>query len=132
MPELLAATLSRGWRAVVLCAGEERLRDLDDHLWTYHDSAFLPHGTAKDGRAERQPIWLTLEDERPNEANVCFLVDGADTSRATDYERVIRIFDGRDEEAIAGARAAWKSAKAVGHEVTYWQEGESGRFEKAG
>ena len=40
------------------------------------------------------------------------------------------LFDGRDEAALAGARAAWKKAKAAGHAVTYWKESPSGKFEK--
>jgi len=28
------------------------------------------------------------------------------------------------------ARSAWKDAKAAGHDVTYWKESPSGKFEK--
>ena len=30
------------------------------------------------------------------------------------------------------ARAAWKDAKEAGHDVTYWKETASGKFEKQG
>ena len=49
LPPLLEKSLERGWRAVVQTASEERLRALDDHLWTYSDESFLAHGTAGDG-----------------------------------------------------------------------------------
>jgi DNA polymerase-3 subunit chi len=32
--------------------------------------------------------------------------------------------------ALAAARAAWKDAKTAGHDVTYWKETPSGKFEK--
>jgi DNA polymerase-3 subunit chi len=42
----------------------------------------------------------------------------------------VLLFDGRDSAALDGARIAWKSAKTSGHDVTYWKESPSGKFEK--
>ena len=46
--------------------------------------------------------------------------------------RIVVMFDGRDPEMLAAARAAWKAAKAAGHDVTYWKESPSGKCEKQG
>ena len=70
LPQMLEKTLERGQRAVVLAGSEARVEALSARLWTYHDRAFLPHGTVKDGRAERQPVWLTVADAAPNRAEV--------------------------------------------------------------
>ncbi len=59
LPALLEKTLAKGWRAVVQAASEERLAALDLALWTYADDSFLPHGTAKTGSADAQPVYLT-------------------------------------------------------------------------
>ena len=40
------------------------------------------------------------------------------------------MFDGRDEDALAEARAKWKAARAAGHAVTYWQQTDTGKWEK--
>jgi DNA polymerase-3 subunit chi len=40
------------------------------------------------------------------------------------------LFDGRDPDALAAARANWRNAKEAGHDVTYWKEDSSGRWEK--
>ena len=45
LPTLLEKTLERGWRAAVQVTTEERMSALDDHLWTFTDESFLPHGT---------------------------------------------------------------------------------------
>jgi len=42
----------------------------------------------------------------------------------------VLLFDGRDPHALENARAAWKSAKAAGHDATYWKESPSGKWEK--
>jgi DNA polymerase-3 subunit chi len=130
LPELLERCLERKWRVVVQVGSVDRRDALDAHLWTYRDDSFLPHGTAKDGRAEAQPIWLTAEDENPNGATVRFLADGAETADLAPYQRVVRIFDGNDPDAVDRAREMWKVAKAAGHDATYWQQAHSGRWER--
>ena len=131
LPQLLERTLQRGWRAVVQAGSDERVEALDAHLWTYTEDSFLPHGTAKDGNAPLQPIFLTAEPDNPGNADVRFMVDGAAGDElAHSYVRVIYIFDGRDNAALAGARQQWKAAKAAGAAVTYWQQTDEGRWEK--
>jgi DNA polymerase-3 subunit chi len=130
LPELLEKCLDRGWRTVVQVGSEERRDALDAHLWSYRDEAFLPHGTVKDGNAEGQPVWLTAGDDNPNHATVRFLADGADLPDPAGYARVVMLFDGQDPDAVDRARAAWKTAKAAGHDATYWQQSERGRWEK--
>ncbi len=130
LPEMLEKCLERKWRAVVQLGSEERRDALDAHLWTYRDDGFLPHGTAKDGHAAEQPVWLTATDDNPNAANVRFLADGAEAANYSEYQRIVLLFDGNDPDAVDKARASWTSAKAAGHDATYWQQSERGRWEK--
>jgi DNA polymerase III subunit chi len=130
LPTLLERSLERGWRAAVQAASEERVEALNTLLWTYREESFLPHGTARDGAPEAQPIYLTASDDNPNGARVRFLVDGAALADASPYTRVVFIFDGRDAAAVAKARIDWQEAKVRGHAVSYWQQDEGGRWQK--
>ena len=130
LPELLERTLQRGWRAVVQAGSEERVEALDSHLWTYTDHSFLPHGSARDGNAAQQPIFLTTDTDNPNAAQVRFLADGAECEDLSGYERAVFLFDGRDEIAVQQARRQWKAVKAAGHAATYWQQTDAGKWEK--
>ena len=130
LPALVERTLQRGWRAVIQAGSDERVEALDTLLWTYTDDSFLPHGTKNDGRAAEQPVYLTTEDTNPNGAAVRFLVDGAEISSFSGYERVVFMFDGRDPAALEHARAQWKAAKAANCDVTYWQQSPEGRWVK--
>jgi DNA polymerase-3 subunit chi len=130
LPELLEKCLERKWRAVVQLGSEARRDALDAHLWTYRDEGFLPHGTVKDGRAAEQPVWLTAADDNPNGANVRFVADGAEAANYSDYSRVVCLFDGNDPDAVDRAREACVNAKSAGHDATYWQQSERGRWEK--
>ncbi|MBE9604011.1 DNA polymerase III subunit chi [Acetobacteraceae bacterium H6797] len=131
LPKLLGRVLSSGGRAVVKVGEQERLAALDTALWLSQDPDWLPHGSKASGQAEMQPIWLTTEDEAPNGAKFLFLVDGAEAASLEQFDRVFDMFDGQDEMAVAAARQRWKTAKAAGHVLTYWQQGERGWQKKA-
>jgi DNA polymerase-3 subunit chi len=126
LPELLEKTLERGMKAVVMTGSPERAEALTQYLWTYNASGFLPHGNAKDGNAEIQPVWLTAEDERPNQADILFLTDGSETAKAMDFSRICDIFDGNDEQALVAARRRWGAYKKDGHSLSYWQQTDKG------
>jgi len=131
LPTLLEKSLERGWRVVVQAASEERIEALDAHLWTFRDDSFLPHGTHKQPEANEQPILLTVNDDNPNKAEVRFLIDGAPVpADASPYARIVLLFDGDDEDAVAAARARWSEAKEKGLDATYWQPDAQGRWVK--
>ncbi len=131
LPVLVEKTLARGWRALLRFSTAERLETIDSALWTYRDESFLPHGSARDGHADRQPVLLTLDDANPNGAAVLFLLEAAEEREPERFARVIRLFDGADEEAKALARAEWKRAKAAGFEVSYWRQDAGGAWKKS-
>ncbi len=130
LPDLLEKTCSKGWRALVRVATEERLDLLDTHLWTYRPDSFLAHGSAKDGHEQAQPIYLTVNQDNPNQADVLFLVDGAAPGDPSSFKRCITIFDGRDAEAVNDARTFWQQAKADGFAVMYWQQTSQGKWQQ--
>jgi DNA polymerase-3 subunit chi len=129
LPALLGRTLAAGQRAVVCCGSAAGIAALDKALWECADPDWLPHGTAADGDAELQPIWLATDDAALNGARFLFLVQGAASERLGEFDRVFDLFDGRDPDAVAAARQRWREAKAAGHTLTYWQQGER-RWEK--
>lgn len=133
LPDLLERALGRGWRVVLRCGSEAGMAGVDSMLWTYRDDAFLPHGTAAMGRAEDQPIYLTLGDENPNGAHLLMLVDGARATPAdmAGFERTCLLFDGRDERALEEARADWRAVRAAGLPAKYWAQ-EQGRWVQKG
>ena len=135
LPGLVEKSLERGWRAVIRTDSAERSEVLDNLLWTYDEQSFLAHAQSGEGEAVRQPVLITVEEENPNSAQILFCVGGAGPSdwgnqSLAALARIVLLFDGRDDAALSAAREAWKSAKASGHDVTYWKESPSGKFEK--
>lgn len=130
LPKLLEKTLEAGKRAVVMVGSSQRAENLNGVLWTYDSASWLPHGSAKDGTPEEHPIWITDEDENPNGAQFLFLADGASCENMDVYERCFELFDGNNDKSVETARGRWKTYKAAGHELAYWQQTEQGGWQK--
>ncbi|MBY0430438.1 MAG: DNA polymerase III subunit chi [Rhodospirillales bacterium] len=126
LPKLLEKVIERKLKAVVMCGTPERVEQFNALLWTYEPDSWLPHGSARDGEAQLQPVWLTAEDENPNGATVLVLVDGVTSERLGSFERVLNLFNGNLDESLQQARRQWSAWKAQGHELVYHQQTESG------
>jgi len=110
---------------------EERMAALDDHLWTFTEESFLPHGTDREAYAADQPVLITLGAANPNGAAIRFLVEGAGLPEDIGaYQRIAILFDGTDVQALAHARDQWRTVKEGGHDATYWQQDERGRWQR--
>ena len=137
LPTLLERALARGWRCVVETGRADRLAALDELLWTYGRTSFLPHARKGQGEGAPHPVWLTDGDDTPNGAVARIFLDGADVAARVDglpaHERLILVFDGDDDAALADARRQWKALKAMGtHALSYWQPDEEGRWSQKG
>ncbi len=130
LPGLLEKCIEREWRVVVQVGDPEKLSALNDLLWNYRSDGFLPHGMMGEGHEAEQPILLSDQPDNPNAATVRFLVSRANPPDLAEYQRAVFLFDGNDPDALADARAHWKVVKAADHDVTYWQQGESGGWVK--
>ena len=130
LPRLLEKVYATGSRAVLLVESEERLQDLDLRLWTYATQAFLPHGSARDGFAEDQPLWLTTTLENPNQASILVVTSGQYIQNFFSFEKCLDLFNGYDEDAVIQARQRWKAYQRDGHEITYWFQDEQEKWHK--
>lgn len=128
---LLGKARSAGWKVVVRGTSQDRMAWLDEKLWLGSEEEFLPHGLAGGPHDALQPVLLSTQANRPNDATCVMSVDGADISsdEVQQLERVCVLFDGNAPEALDAARAQWKQLKDTGVQAEYWSE-ESGAWEK--
>ncbi len=133
LPDMLEAALAEKVRVVVQAPSAEARDALNERLWTYREDSFLPHGGPGDGDPATQPVFLTETDDTPNGAALRVLLNPADAPRLRDTacERVIVLFEARDEVAMAAARVAWKALRDAGAATSYWKEGDEGEWVKA-
>jgi DNA polymerase-3 subunit chi len=130
LPRLLEKALAAGMRAIVRAPDEAEVERLAQQLWTYDPNGFLPHGSARDGHAADQPIYLTALDENPNGADLLAQIGGAEMADVAGFKRCLDLFDGGDDDQLTAARARWKRYAAAGHALTYWQQKPNGGWER--
>ena len=142
LPRLLGRTLDLGKRALIWVRDEARVAALDEALWRAPEPVWLPHGTARLGHPELQPVWIEAAPadetvlghappgDAPNGASFLFLLDGVEAA-VSPFERVFDLFDGGDAAAVAAARLRWARLKEAGHRPAYWRQDAQG-WQKAG
>lgn len=130
LPRLLEKVVESGQRAVILTRSEETMDTLNTVLWTYSTKTFLPHGSKKDPFPDEQFLYVTTEEENPNNSGILVLTEGKEAGFIGDFSRCLDLFDGTSEEETANARQRWSRYKAAGYNVSYWQQTVKGGWEK--
>ena len=133
LPALLKKTLESEKRALV-CCDKERFNQFSTAIWSTIPDSWLPHGIKgkDDDSADLCPIWITDDAaNNVNEAGFFFFLDGHDPALVEKVERGFILFEGGDEARKAEARSQWKALSAGGHELSYWQQSDSGKWTKA-
>ena len=130
LPALVQRSTARDWR-VLVHLGREDGAAISDALWQAGPTTFIAHGLEGRDEADGQPVWLAT-GESGFEAQVAFALGGAFPEDADRHERTVVMFDGHDADAVSGARERWKQLKGEGHDLTYWQQDDEGRWNKKG
>ncbi len=131
LAKLLPKIYGQGLRCCVVLPHEERVEAVNTSLWTLGHGSFLPHGSAKDGPAENQPIWLTSRVENPNQAQVLILgLSGFEHALSPSFERCLIFFDGHDTHQISQAQLAWETYQKSNHDLVLWHQEKTGEWTK--
>jgi DNA polymerase-3 subunit chi len=131
LPKLMEKVYAAGHRALILTEDAAQTDLLNKQLWTYTTKFFLPHGAKSDGFESNQPIYLSHEEENPNQSKILAFVGSAEPGNLSEYDKSLYLFDGMDDASVSRARERWKHYKREGHEVTYWQQSEKGAWQNA-
>ncbi len=131
LPQITLKAWQAGHRVVIKCADEAQVEKLNDALWTFRADVFLPHGSAADGSAADQPVWLTTGDDNPNGSKTLVLSAGCTSNSVGTYDLCCAMLDGNDQTQVEAARGQWKQYKDAGHGVSYWQQTDKGWEKKA-
>jgi DNA polymerase-3 subunit chi len=128
VPKLMEKALANDARVLMLFDNEASLKSMSDALWSHNPNGFLPHGSAREPHAEQQPILLALTDANLNNATILCIMDGSSPASLSQFSKVLDVFDGNDEAAVAHARSRWVAYKEAGHRLQYVQQQPSGSW----
>lgn len=125
VPQLAAKTLENGEKLLIV-ASDARLRgSLDESLWSYDPTSFLPHSQSGDGAPGKQEILLSDGTDAANMAKYIMLADGEWREAALTFDRAFYLFDA---DRLDDARNAWRSLSDMNDvEPRYWKQ-DNGRW----
>lgn len=128
---LASKVYDSGKKLLIRTDTAERMRHLNEQLWTLRPDSWLPHGSVENNFAGQQPVYLTSGTENPNNAEFLLLINVTDIAACPSFERTLFVFDGNDEAVLNQARAFWKEIVArPDGEAHYWAQNSSGKWEE--
>jgi len=133
LPLLLQKTLGAEKRALVCCQNQQKAQ-ISSAVWSFGEASWLPHGVdgKDDEDADLCPIWISDNPEQnANNAQYVFFMSGITPTSFDDKERVFVLFDGNNAEDLDAARRQWKDFRDAGHDLSYWQQDDAGRWSKS-
>ena len=92
---------------------------LDDLLWTFSDTSFVPHATldALDQDPELEAaVRIGYPSKETSDSDVLFNLSSIIPGFISSYERIVEVVGG-DESRKRAARIRYKSYKENGHEI---------------
>lgn len=127
--QLLEKCYASKMNTFVQIGDEETLETLNKTLWTFAQKSFIPHGSMNDPIPEKQPIYLSVNDECPIEAEILMLLY-KEKLDIKNFKRVLNIIDGLDREKVNEAKKFALKLLGLGHEVDYYIQNNKGLWEK--
>lgn len=117
--QLLACRLAekayqQGDKAYIHTASREQARLMDELLWTFKDSGFIPHCLADDPAAAQAAVLLGYAQQGPAEAAVLINLDAALPPHFERFGRVAELVD-QDAEVKEQARLRFRAYRQRGY-----------------
>ncbi len=137
LPALLEKALKGNNRVLLITPTPARQQRLDEWLWTYADTAFLPHAKPEDPKPAAQPILIAHaeEDIAAHLANrIPLVLAGAESAlpvvTQANPTRILYMFTASTADVERG-RTLFKQLKGQGHAMSYHQQTATGWQQKA-
>jgi DNA polymerase-3 subunit chi len=130
LPNLLAKIIQSGQKCIFMLRDEERMKQIDNALWSYGNKSFLPHGTVHDPFPDEQPVYLTTGLENPNQATILITVDGIEPPHIDEFDKFFDFVTGVDKQELEQIEKRFNHYKNAGFIVTYWKQDAKGNWEK--
>ena len=128
LTSLIERSLENNWNSVVLLDNIERMEEINDFLWSYKDTSFLPHGGQNDKNSELHRVYLTCEEENPNDSDVIFSIDGLLIKNINSWQRCIYIFNEQNLKVVDQFNTYKKNIDQSQHVLKSFEQDTNGKW----
>jgi DNA polymerase III subunit chi len=114
---LLTKAYAGGLRSWVLCADDHDAKTLDNYLWTYQESSFLPHCIAGEAPEGLDPPIQISAGSMPPENHSFNLLLNLRENTLENFEAFERVLDVVAYDAKDAGRARYRAYREQGFEL---------------
>ena len=126
--KLLEKAVDQGNKVLVRTHSEVVTEEIDEVLWSYDPTSFLPHGKVVDHNNRVCPINIGSGNMNPNNASYLFIVSTTNFSieEILQFRITFVLFNDHDKEFISNARKLWVETGGFDIKRKYWIEDKNG------
>ena len=125
---LIEKSISKNWNSLVLLDNTERMEEINDLLWTFNDTSFIPHGSQSDLSPDKQNVYLTCNEENLNNSNIIFSIDGIIINEPDNWNRCIYIFNEQNLKVTDELESYKRKVKDFGYTLKSFEQDNNGKW----
>ena len=124
LSKLLEKAIKEGKQSLVRTGSLTATDALDEYLWSYDLSSFLPHSKLGDQEICSSPIHISNEIDYLNNAQFLFVVstDNVSIDEILNFKRTFIIFNNDDVDVLKFNRSLWTNLEKRLIERRYWTQ----------
>ena len=117
---ILMKILEEKKRALIFCPNDELLKQIDDGLWSFSKTKFIPHGTNQDKiKQENQPILISKTAENNNNSNYLIMLEKVEDDFVSKFEKVFYFFG---DHNLQESKNLWRDYKAKSANLNFYKK----------
>lgn len=122
--ELIERTWQAGRQVYVHCLDDDMAASLDELLWTFHDTSFVPHARADAAEAAHAGVILGSTPQAPDSMDVLVNLHPEVPGFFSQFEQVIET-TGHDDHSRQQARERYRFYKDRGYQLATRQSAQA-------
>ena len=117
---LLLKIMEENKKVLIYCQDEQQLNEVDNGLWSFSKTKFLPHGTKKDKiKPDKQPIFITDKIDNSNQADYLVIFVEVEEKFLSQFDKIFYFFGSGN---LADARKLWKKYKEQNFSLNFYKK----------
>lgn len=117
---ILMKILEEKKRAVIYCPDAKLLNQIDEGLWSFSKTKFIPHGSKNDDIDPKlQPVLLTVSEENLNQADYLIMFDKISDDFGKKFEKVFYFFN---NDSLQKSKELWRHYKSQTATLNFYKK----------